>query len=167
MNLNSLNDVYVHQLTDLYSAEKQVLEAMPDMIEAAASPILQKALRNHMEQSRAHLERLQNILAEMNENPRNTRCEGMEGLIREGDEVVKVRGSAAPKDAALVAAAQRIEHYEMAGYGTARTYAQMLGHQEAADLLGRTLEEESLANDALTEIAVGGLLTKGINERAI
>lgn len=164
--MNSLQSLFVHELKDLYSAEKQILEALPKMARAASSPDLKKAFEHHLEQSRTHVDRLTSVLQDMGENPGNKKCTGMEGLIEEGSEIIKGNGDSATKDAALIAAAQKVEHYEIAGYGTLQTYAKMLGHTQAASTLQKTLNEEGETDKKLTKLAEGGMMTTGINEKA-
>jgi ferritin-like metal-binding protein YciE len=166
MNVNSLHDVYVHQLKDIYSAEKQIVEALPKMAKAASSADLRNAFQQHLQQSQTHLERVRQILDELDENPGSTKCDGMEGLIMEGEEAAKTRGQAAAKDAMLISAAQRVEHYEIAAYGSVRTYADMLGYPNAAEMLQRTLDEEGETDKKLTRLAEGGILSEGINQEA-
>ncbi|MCB0194651.1 MAG: ferritin-like domain-containing protein [Anaerolineae bacterium] len=161
MKLNSLEDLFIHELKDLYSAEKQLTEALPKMVEAANTPALQDAFNAHLKETETHLERVHQILQKLNVNPGNAKCDAMEGLIEEGEEIINMKADADVKDAALIGAAQRVEHYEMAGYGTARTFALRLGHIDAADLLQQTLDEEGEANKKLTSLA-----ENGINEKA-
>jgi ferritin-like metal-binding protein YciE len=166
MNLNTLHDVYVHQLKDLYSAEKQIVEALPKMAKAASSDDLRNAFQSHLKQSEIHMERVRQILDELDENPGSTKCDGMEGLIKEGEDTIKSAGQAAAKDAMLISAAQRVEHYEIAAYGSVRTYANLLGYSDAADMLQKTLDEEGATDKKLTKLAEGGLLNGGINTKA-
>lgn len=166
MKLNTLHDVYVHHLKDLYSAEKQIIEALPKMVKTASTASLQEAFSNHLEQSKNHLDQVQSILNELNVNPGNIKCKGMEGLLTEGEDVIGTSGKGAAKDAALIGAAQRVEHYEMAAYGTARTFARLLGYSEAADTLQAILDEEGETDKHLTSLAEGGLLSEGINDMA-
>lgn len=166
MNLNTLHDVYVHQLKDLYSAEKQIVEALPKMAKAASADELRKAFQEHLRQSETHLERVRQILDDLDENPGSTKCDGMEGLIMEGEETIKTAGKPAAKDAMLISAAQRVEHYEMAAYGSVRTYANLLGYSDAADVLQLTLNEEGETDEKLTMLAQGGMLNGGINQKA-
>jgi ferritin-like metal-binding protein YciE len=166
MRLNSMNNLYVDELRDLYSAENQLLEALPKMAAAANSESLKKAFQQHLEETRDHVKRLTEIFTEMGESPAGERCKAMEGLVAEGSEVIHMHGDPDVKDAALIAAAQRVEHYEMAGYGVARTFAKELGHKDAAKKLQKTLDEEGAADKKLTSLAEGGLLRTGINERA-
>lgn len=167
MKLKNLYDVYVHELKDLYSAEKQIIEALPTMIQAASTGRLEDAFSKHLEQSKRHLELVHEILNNLDVNPGNVKCEGIAGLIKEGEEVVKTSGDGAAKDAALIGAAQRVEHYEMAAYGTARTFARLLGYDDAADTLQKILNEEGETDKHLTSLAEGGLLSEGINEMAV
>lgn len=166
MNLKSLHDVYVHELKDLYSAEKQITEALPKMVEAASDKGLKDAFSRHLSQTETHLQRVRSILDKMDVNPGNVKCEGMAGLLKEGESVIKTAGTKAAKDAALISAAQRVEHYEMAAYGSARTYANLLGYKDAANDLQKTLDEEGAADKKLTSLAEGGFLSEGINEEA-
>lgn len=167
MHLNSLRDLFVHELRDLYSAEQQLVSALPKMARAATSSDLQTAFTNHLEQTRTHVSRLENILDTLG-TPRNGHeCEAMKGLIKEGETVINEMGDTAVKDAALIAAAQRVEHYEMAGYGTARAFANKLGFNEVADILQDTLDEEGEADKKLTKLAEGNVFSVGINQRAM
>jgi ferritin-like metal-binding protein YciE len=136
------------------------------MASAAGSDELRKALQNHLEETRGHVTRLEEIFGHLGMSTPTTHCKGMEGLIAEGKEIVQMPGNSVAKDAAIIAAAQRVEHYEIAGYGTARTLAGELDQSEARDLLDQTLDEESDADKLLTKIATGGMLKTGINEKA-
>lgn len=153
MKLRSLEDLFLDQLRDLYSAENQILKALPKMIKAAASSELKSAFEEHLEQTRGHPERLEQIFDELDASPKGKKCKGMEGLIDEGKETMSEAEEDAVCDAALIAAAQRVEHYEMAGYGCARTYAHMLGKDRAANLLQQTLTEEKETDEKLTRLA--------------
>jgi len=153
MKLESLRDLYVEQLKDLYSAETQLVDALPKMAEAATHPQLKTAFRDHLAETRQHVERLEKIFSGMNEKPKGETCEGMKGLVKEGEEMMKMKGEPEVIDAGLIAAAQRVEHYEIAGYGTVRTYAELLGEPEAVRILERTLKEEEMADEKLTQIA--------------
>lgn len=159
--MKNLRDLFEHELKDLYSAEKQMMEAMPKMIEAANDDRLRDAFSNHFEETKQQFERIQKVCDMMNVNPGNTKCDAMEGLIEEAEGMIKEDGNPAVKDAGLIANAQRIEHYEISGYGTAQKYAETLGEKEAAKLLQKTLDEESLANYKLNELA-----TNHINNKA-
>jgi len=162
----TLNDVFADQITDLYSAETQLIAALPRMAAAADDARLQEALRDHLEQTRNHVERLRHIVTDCGIAKLARECEGMAGLLVEGEEVVRVPGAGPAKDAAIIAAAQRVEHYEIAAYGSARTMAQELGFSDARDLLDETLTEESHADTVLTKLATGGLFRSGVNAAA-
>jgi ferritin-like metal-binding protein YciE len=149
---NSLQELYVEQLQDLYSAEQQIIKALPKMIEAAQSEELRNALNEHLEVTRTQATRIETICEELGEEAENEKCKGMEGVLKEGSDLLK-EVSDEVKDAAIIAAAQRVEHYEMAGYGTARTYAKLLGFDEAAGLLEQTLQEEKEADETLSGLA--------------
>lgn len=165
-NLASLNDLFAHELRDLYSAEQQLVQALPKMANAASSPELRMAFNEHLEQTQNHVRRLDMIFTSLGMNKDSEVCKGMQGLIREGEDIINATGSSLVKDAALIGAAQRVEHYEIAGYGTARTYAEELGYEEAAKMLQDTLDEEGMTNKKLTKLATGSFLSKGINEKA-
>lgn len=153
MSLHTLRDLYVHELKDLYSAEKQLLQALPKMAKGAHSNELRKGFEHHLAQTEEHVSRLEQIFDGIGLGPRGKKCKAMEGLIEEGAEMLKDDAPASVKDAALIAAAQRVEHYEIAGYGTVRTYAQLLGEEEAAALLQQTLDEEGETDKKLTSLA--------------
>jgi len=155
MKLNSLHDLYVAELKDLYDAENRIVKALPKMAEAANSPDLRSAFEQHLEQTRGHVDRLEQIFQQMDEAPKGHKCKGMEGLIDEGEEMID-EGEDAPaavSDAALIASAQRVEHYEIAAYGTVRNFAQRLGFQDHAQLLQQTLNEEGETDKKLTRLA--------------
>ena len=166
MQLGSINDVFTHELQDLHSAETQLVGALPKMAQAASTDELRQAFEHHLEETRDHVRRLDEIMAQVGLSAGTETCKGMEGLIKEGDEIVKAEGDPTAKDAALIAAAQRVEHYEIAAYGTARTLADELDMGDAKDLLDQTLDEEGAADKLLTRIATGGLLKAGVNQRA-
>ena len=153
LELNSFQDLFVNQIEDLYDAENRLTRALPKMADAANSPQLRKAFQDHLTETQGHVSRLEQIFREMNIEPKRDTCEAMKGLIAEGDETVKATGDPAVKDAALIAAAQRVEHYEMSGYGTARAFARRLGLSQAASLLQQTLQEEKAADEKLNSIA--------------
>jgi ferritin-like metal-binding protein YciE len=153
MKLESLRDLYVDELKDLYSAENQLLKALPKMAKAASSAALRSGFEGHLEETKGQVVRLETIFKELDASPKGKKCKAMEGLIEEGKEVMEEDAEPAVMDAALIAAAQRVEHYEMAGYGTVRTYAQLLGFERAAKLLQQTLEEEGAADKKLTKLA--------------
>jgi len=150
---NSLEDLFVNQLEDLYDAEHRIIRALPKMSEAAQSSQLKQAFDKHLGETRNHVDRLDTIFRELSRTPQRETCEAMKGLLREGEEMIDAKGDPAIRDAALIAAAQRVEHYEMAGYGTARSLATQLGHTDAARLLQQTLDEEKAADSKLTEVA--------------
>jgi len=166
MKLDSITDVMGDQLGDLRSAEQQLNEALPKMTEAATDAELKAAFSNHYEQTKGHLGRLQEIIASVDFAVPTEECEAMKGLIAEGEKVISAEGDPDVRDVALIAAAQRVEHYEIAAYGTARTLAKELGLSDAAKLLDETLDEESDADKLLAKIATGGLIGSGINETA-
>ena len=166
MKLETLEDVFVEQIADLYSAEQQLVQALPKMVQAAHSDELRKALQEHLEQTKGHLTRLEEVKTHVSQAVPVETCEAMKGLIKEGQEVVEAQGEGPALDAALIAAAQRVEHYEIAGYGTARTLADQLGYDRAEELLDETLDEESNADKLLTKIATGGFMRSGVNREA-
>jgi ferritin-like metal-binding protein YciE len=149
----TLRDLYLNELRDLYSAETQLLEALPKMADAASSSELKEAFTAHLTETEGHVSRLEEIFEALGEEPSGETCKAMEGLIEEGEDYVKASGDKQVRDAGLIGAAQRVEHYEMAGYGTTRTLATRLGESEAADKLRATLEEEEEADRKLTAIA--------------
>ena len=149
----TLEDLYTDLLKDLYSAEKQLVKALPKLAKNAESPDLQKAFQEHLRQTEGHVARIERIFTELDGSPRGKKCVGMEGLIEEGNELMQEDVEPDVLDAGMIAAAQKVEHYEIASYGTARAWAQRLGYDNAARLLQETLEEESMANEKLTRIA--------------
>lgn len=153
MELNSLEELFVHELKDLYDAEHQLIDALPKMADAAGHKALKDAFNEHLKQTRTHVKRLEQVFETVDEKPVRETCDAMKGLVSEGEDVIKGKGDSDVKDAALIAAAQRVEHYEMAGYGTLRTYAYNLGNTEAAQLLQETLDEEEATDKKLTKIA--------------
>lgn len=153
MKFETLHDLYLSELSDLYSAEKQIIKALPKMIEKTESPELRQALENHLEETKGHVDRLEQVFEMHGESPARQKCKGMEGVLAEADELVGKDATAAVRDAAIISAAQRVEHYEMAGYGTVRTWAQQLGHSKAAAILQETLDEEGAADEKLSSIA--------------
>jgi len=165
--LNSMQDLFVDQLRDLYSAEDQLIQALPQMAQAATSKDLKEGFQKHLEQTREQKQRLERILSDLGKSPGGKVCKAMEGLIKEGKEVIQAQGDPLVKDAALIGAAQRVEHYEIAGYGTARTIADNLGHDKAKDMLQKTLDEEGETDKKLTSIAEGGMFKTGINQKAM
>lgn len=153
MTLSTLHDLYVEELKDLYNAENQLLKALPRMAKAAADPKLAKAFTDHLAETKEQIERLEKIFKKLDASPKGKSCKAMAGLLAEGKEVMAEDADPSVMDAALIAAAQRVEHYEMAGYGCVRTFARLLGYAEAADLLQTTLDEEGAADKRLTDLA--------------
>ena len=153
--ITTLHELFLEQLKDLYSAETQLIEALPQMAEAAHAPALKKGFLTHLEETKGHARRIEEIfqLLEEHDGPEGKTCQAMKGLIKEGKETINEDASAVVKDAALIAAAQRVEHYEIAGYGTVRTFAELLGQTEAAQLLQETLDEEAATDEKLTAAA--------------
>jgi ferritin-like metal-binding protein YciE len=166
MQLDSLQDVFEAQVGDLYDAEKQLVDALPKVAAAAYSDQLREAINSHLQETRGHVERLELIIGQSGLTVPMEQCKAMQGILREGDEVIEATGDPVARDAALIAAAQRVEHYELAGYGTARTLAGELGLSDAESLLSETLDEESNADKLLTKIATGGMFRSGVNEDA-
>ncbi|HZW80247.1 MAG TPA: ferritin-like domain-containing protein [Candidatus Deferrimicrobiaceae bacterium] len=153
MSKNSLKELYVEELKDLFSAENQLTKALPKMAKAASSDELRQGFEEHLEQTRGHVERLQQILEQLGEKATGKKCLGMEGLVKEGAETMGEDFEDAMMDAALISAAQRVEHYEIAGYGSVIAYADLLGESEHASLLRETLQEEKETDEKLTELA--------------
>jgi ferritin-like metal-binding protein YciE len=166
VKLTSLHDVFVEQIADLLSAEHQLVEALPNVAAAASTPDLREAIEAHLEETRLHVSRLEQVIDIARLSTPDEECEAMKGLIREGEEIVQAHGDPLAKDVALIAAAQRVEHYEIAAYGTARELAEQLDLAEAASILDETLAEENAADHTLTRIATGGLFTGGVNQKA-
>jgi ferritin-like metal-binding protein YciE len=150
---NTLADLYVEELQDLYSAEQQILKALPKMIKAAHHAELKHAFETHRQQTEGHVERLERVLEQLGKNPKGKKCRGMEGVLEEGDELVKEKPEPSVLDAGLISKAQHVEHYEMAGYGSVSTWAALLGHAEQARLLRQTLEEERATDALLSDLA--------------
>jgi ferritin-like metal-binding protein YciE len=166
MGFNSLKDVLQEQLEDLHSAETQLIDALPKMVQAAHNDELREAFEHHLDETRDHLKRVKEALGEIGVGSPTEVCMGMKGLITEGEEMIKMGGDPMSSDAALIAAAQRIEHYEIAAYGTARQLAGDCGFDGIRDLMEQTLDEESQADKLLTKIATGGMFKAGINQQA-
>lgn len=157
MSMNTLKDLFVDELKDLYNAERQLVAALPRMAKAADSPELAQAFTKHLEETKGHVTRLEQIFKALDLPARGKKCKGMEGLLEEGKEVMEEEGDVRVIDAALISAAQRVEHYEMAAYGCLRSYAELLGHQNIVALLEKTLAEEEAADEALTRLAKRGI----------
>jgi ferritin-like metal-binding protein YciE len=152
---NNLEELFLHQLEDLYDAEHRLIEALPLMSKAATSPDLKRAFDAHLHQTEGHKARLEEVFRKLGKEPKREACKAMQGLVKEGDDMIAAKGDAKVRDAGLIAAAQRVEHYEMAGYGTVRTFARQLGLQDVARTLQMTLDEEGEADKKLTAIAEG------------
>lgn len=153
MKIKTLHDLYLEQLHDLYSAETQLVDALPKMAKAASNVQLKTAFTEHLTQTKGHVQRLEQIFTQLGEDTKGPTCKGMQGLISEGEEMIKTKGEPAAIDAGLIAAAQRVEHYEMAGYGCVRTYAKQLGEKHGQQLLQMTLDEEGATDQKLTKLA--------------
>jgi ferritin-like metal-binding protein YciE len=151
--INTLEDAYIEQLRDLYNAEMQLTKALPKMAKAAHNPELKQGFEEHLEQTKGHVARLEEIFEALDEKPTGKKCKAMAGLIEEGAETIGEDATPEVKDAMLIAAAQRVEHYEIAGYGTVKTFAELLGHEDAAKTLEETLQEEVDTDEKLTEAA--------------
>lgn len=162
MALNSLEDLLIEELKDLYSAETQITKALPKMAKAATSPELRAAFEEHLTQTEEQIARLDKCFEELGGSGKGKLCKGMQGLIEEGTEMIEEKGEGVVRDAGLISAAQRVEHYEIAGYGTARTFADLLGKKEIAKLLEQTLHEEEQTDEKLTMLA-----ENVINEQAL
>ena len=151
--MQTLDDLYTNMLKDLYSAEKQLDKALPKMAKNAQASDLQRAFQEHLKQTEGHVERIERIFSDLGSSPRGKKCVGMEGLVEEGNELLQEQIDPDVLDAGLIAAAQKVEHYEIASYGTVRTWAERLGYNQAAQLLQQTLDEEGDANKKLTQLA--------------
>ncbi len=150
---NDLHELFLDELSDLYSAEKQLTKALPKMLKAAHSDELKKAIESHLKETEGHVDRLEEIFQALDEKLKRKTCAAMEGLVKEASELLQEQKGKSSLDAAIIAAAQKVEHYEIASYGTVRSWAEQMGHEEAVELLKATLEEESAADQKLTEIA--------------
>lgn len=155
LKLETLEDLYLDSLKDLYSADYQIIFAFPKMVAAANSPDLKRGFEKHLEQTKRQTERLEQIFTQRQESPRGKKCMGMEGLLNEGKEIILQEAEPKVQDAGLIAAAQKVEHYEISGYGTARTFAETLGYTNDVRLLQQTLDEEAHTNEILTTMAEG------------
>lgn len=153
LEFNNFEDLFISQIEDLYDAEHRLTEALPKMAEAAHSTQLKQAFQDHLVETQGHVSRLEQVFRELNMEPKRETCPAMKGLVAEGEEMIKAKGDPDIKDAALIAAAQRVEHYEMSGYGTARAFARRLGLTQAVSLLQQTLQEEKAADEKLNTIA--------------
>jgi ferritin-like metal-binding protein YciE len=166
MGFHSLKDVLQEQLEDLHSAETQLVGALPKMVQAANHDQLREAFQTHLEETRGHVQRVEEALGELGVAMPTEVCKGMQGLIAEGEEMIEMGGDPMACDAALIGAAQRVEHYEIAAYGTARQLADDCGYDAIKDLMDQTLDEESQADKLLTKIATGGMFKAGVNQQA-
>ncbi len=162
--MDSLNELFIHELQDLYSAEKQLVDALPKMAEAASSSQLQQAFKMHLDQTQEHVKRIEEIFQNLEAKPTGVKCEGMEGLIKEAQSLIKQKKQMDPDvlDAGLIGAAQRVEHYEIAAYGTVTAFAKLMGKQQFASTLHKTLEEEKRTDEKLTQLA-----ESAINQEAL
>lgn len=168
MSKKEFQNLFLDQLRDVYDAENQITKALPKMIETATSPDLKKALESHLEETFHQIERLDRIFSVLKEKPTGKKCAAMQGIIAEGKEILSSKEfSDLVKDAAIISAAQTVEHYEIARYGTLKTFAKEFGLDEIAELLDETLTEEGNADKKLTKIAEGGLFAAGINQKAL
>jgi ferritin-like metal-binding protein YciE len=162
VTFETLDDLLIEQIEDLYDAEQRLTDALPKMAEAATNPTLAGAFRAHLVETKQHVTRLENVFQLLGKEPSRETCDAMKGLISEGEDMIGAKGSDAVRDAALIAAAQRVEHYEMAGYGSARTFASQLGRNDVANILQQTLDEEKAADKTLSQIA-----ESAVNARAV
>ena len=157
MSLDSLEKLFIDELRDIYNAEKQITRALPRMAKAAESPELQQAFTKHLKETEGQIQRLEQVFKELGQAVRGKKCKGMEGLLEEGKEKLEEEGEPQVMDAALIASAQKVEHYEIAAYGCLRTYAELLGYSQAAQLLQQTLQEEEATDKKLTELGESGI----------
>src|SRR4030095_2538312 len=164
MTLDTLEKLYISELRDLYSAENQLLKALPKMAKGATSPELKEAFETHLEQTKGHVARLEELFEQLDESPKGKTCHAMKGLIEEGSEILKEDGEESVLDAGMIVAAQKVEHYEIAGYGSVRTFANLLGKDEEAKLLQSTLDEEAETNEILNRLAETVVNPEAISE---
>ena len=164
MRLDTLEKLYISELRDLYSAETQLVKALPKMAKGASSPELKDAFEKHLEQTKGHVQRLEQLFEQLDDSPKGKTCQAMKGLIEEGSEIINEEGEDSVLDAGLIVAAQKVEHYEIASYGSVRTFANLLGQDEAAKLLQSTLDEESETNETLNQLAEGIVNEEALTE---
>jgi ferritin-like metal-binding protein YciE len=164
MELSTLRDLFIHELKDLYSAEKQLVKALPKVAKAATNPDLKAGIKAHLEETVEHVNRLEQIFEGLGTSSRGPKCKGMEGLVEEGAKMIEEEGDPEVLDAGIICGAQRIEHYEIAGYGCARTFAELLGETEAMELLQQTLDEEKATDEKLTELALSSVNIEAAKE---
>ncbi len=167
MRLDTLEKLYISELRDLYSAENQLLKALPKMAKGASSPELKDAFEKHLEQTKGHVQRLERLFDQLDESPKGKTCQAMKGLIKEGSEILKEDGEDSVLDAGLIVAAQKVEHYEIASYGSVCTFAKLLGKDDASELLQTTLDEESETNEILTQLAESIVNPEAVSEREL
>jgi ferritin-like metal-binding protein YciE len=167
MKLDTLKTLYINELRDLYNAENQLVKALPKMAKAASSEELKDAFEKHLKQTKSHVERLEEVFEEIGEKPKGKTCKAMKGLIEEGSEILHEDGEESVIDAGIIVAAQKVEHYEIASYGSVRTFAQLLGKDRSAELLQTTLDEESETNEALNQLAEGIVNPEAIMETGL
>jgi len=164
MSLDTLEKLYIDELRDLYNAENQLLKALPKMANGASSPELKDAFEKHLEQTKGHVQRLEELFERRDESPKGKTCKAMKGLIEEGSEILKEEGEDSVLDAGMIVAAQKVEHYEIASYGSVRTFANLLGKDEEAKLLQATLDEEAETNETLNRLAEGIVNEEALSE---
>ena len=166
MEMEDLRDLYIEELRDLYNAEKQLVRALPKMAKSASDDQLKQAFETHLEETKGHVDRLEQIFEKLGKKPSGKTCKAMQGLVEEGKETMEEDAAPEVMDAALIAAAQRVEHYEIAGYGTVRTYAKLLGDDQAARLLQKTLDEEGQTDKKLTQLAESSINLEAMEGQA-
>jgi len=164
MKLDTLKKLYLEELRDVYNAELQLVKALPKMAKGASSDELKQAIEDHLSETKTHVERLEEIFSSLDEEAKGKTCKAMKGLIEEGSEILEEKGEESVLDAGIIAAAQKVEHYEIATYGTLRSWADLLGEDEASDLLQQTLDEEGEADKRLNEIAEGIVNLEALEE---
>jgi ferritin-like metal-binding protein YciE len=164
MKLDTLKTLYINELRDLYNAENQLVKVLPKMAKGASSEELKDAFEKHLKQTKSHVERLEEVFEDLGEKPKGKTCKAMKGLIEEGSEILHEDGEESVIDAGIIVAAQKVEHYEIAGYGSVRTFAQLLGRDRSAELLQTTLDEESETNETLNQLAEGIVNPEAIME---
>jgi ferritin-like metal-binding protein YciE len=155
--IESLEDLFIHELKDVYNAEKQLVKALPKVARKASSPELKEAIEEHLQQTEEHVNRLEEIFEMLDQPAKSVKCKGMEGILEEGEESMKMKGTSETLDAAIIMAAQKVEHYEIASYGSLATWADLMGRKDIKRLLGQTLEEEEETDQKLTELAESGI----------
>jgi ferritin-like metal-binding protein YciE len=155
--LNSLDDLLLHEVQDVYHAEKQLVKALPEVAGQATSPELKSAIEEHLQQTKVHVNRLERIFEALGQEPKATKCKAMKGILDEGEDTISKEGTSETLDAAIILSAQKVEHYEIAAYGSLAAWADMLGRQDVKQLIGQTLDEEKAADQKLTELAKTGL----------